>query len=68
MFIFVPMALINLDSVVLRLREGDHVGVLKKTVKAGLFNFQLIILQIIMDGVFHFGLNLIQVQLHHKIF
>ena len=35
MFIFVPMALINLDSVVLRLREGDHVGVLKKTVKAG---------------------------------
>ena len=34
MFIFVPMALINLDSVVLRLREGDHVGVLKKTVKA----------------------------------
>jgi len=34
-FIFVPMALINLDSVVLRLREGDHVGVLKKTVKAG---------------------------------
>ena len=33
MFIFVPMALVNLDSVVLRLREGDHVGVLKKTVK-----------------------------------
>ena len=29
------MALIDLDSVVLRLREGDHVGVLKKTVKGG---------------------------------
>ena len=29
------MSSVELDSVVLRLREGDHVGVLKKTVKAG---------------------------------
>ena len=29
------MSSIELDSVVLRLREGDHVGVLKKTIKAG---------------------------------
>ncbi|SVD11567.1 uncharacterized protein METZ01_LOCUS364421, partial [marine metagenome] len=30
-----PMSSIELDSVVLRLREGDHVGVLKKSIKAG---------------------------------
>ena len=29
------MSVVELDSVVLRLREGDHVGVLKKTIKAG---------------------------------
>ncbi len=29
------MAVMEFDSAVLRLREGDHVGVLKKTVKAG---------------------------------
>ena len=29
------MSSVELDSVVLRLREGDHVGVLKKTIKAG---------------------------------
>ena len=28
------MSVVELDSVVLRLREGDHVGVLKKTIKA----------------------------------
>ena len=30
-----PMATMEMDTVILRLREGDHVGVLKKTLKAG---------------------------------
>ena len=29
------MASVEMDSVLLRLREGDHVGVLKRTLKGG---------------------------------